>query len=199
MARARFQDYPIFIPANSQIFFSLAGTTVHAYEIDGLLSIEFDSEGQTTAFAKGLQYPEESFNGFSLINKTGADIMGTIIVGTGNLKDGRLSIAGDLTVINSAGDVLEVQEKRADTLNNPVIEPIIDGAAAREILATNADRIHGFVRNLSNVYTVYVGTATAQLIPLAPNEVVDLSGTTYALYAVNNDGVDVDLLVVESE
>lgn len=55
MARARFQDYPILIPANSQIFFSLAETTVHAYEIDGLLSIEFDSEGQTTAFAKGLQ------------------------------------------------------------------------------------------------------------------------------------------------
>ena len=199
MTRARFQDYPIVIPANSQRFFSLAGTTVHAYELDGLLSIEFDSEGQTTAFAKGLQYPEEPFNGFSLINKTGADIMGTIIVGTGNLKDGRLSIAGDLTVINSAGDVLEVQEKRAEILNNPVIEPIIDGAAAREILATNADRIHGFVRNLSNAYTVYLGTATAQLIPLAPNEVIDLSGATYALYAVNNDGVDVDLLVVESE
>ena len=181
------------VPANDVIRLDFSGRFVRCFNTTGQLEISFNN-GAKAFFDAGIgrKVPDDSeeFESFQLYNRSGVDITVVIGWGFGDIEDNRF-------VLSSQS--INTKEVSANNLNDPVIEPIIDGAPAREIIAVNADRIHGFVRNLSNAYTVYVGTATAQLIPLAPNEVIDLKGTTYALYAVNNDGADVDLLVVESE
>ncbi len=181
------------IPANGVIRLDFSGRFVRCLSTTGQLEISFNN-GAKAFFDAGIgrKVPEDSadFESFQIYNRTGVDITAVIAWGFGDIEDNRFVLSSQ---------EINTKEVSANTLNEPRLENIVDGAAAREILAVNADRIGGLVRNLSNAYTVYLGTDTAQLIPLAPNEVIDLSSTTYALHAVNNDGVDVDLLVVETE
>lgn len=181
------------IPANSMKSLDFTGRFVRCFSTTAELEISFN-HGARAFFDAGIgrKIPEynEDFKSFQLYNETALDVTVVVGWGFGDIEDNRLVISSEN---------INTQEKRSETLNDPVIETVVDGAAAREILAVNPDRINCIVRNLSPIYTVYLGTAAVQLIPLAPNEVSDLSGTTYALYAVNNDGVDVDLLIVEDE
>lgn len=199
MSRARFATYTYKVEAIGRLPLDISGDTISCFEADGDLKIEFDNEGSVTDFKKGMTYPNEPFKLIELINESGSEIEVTISIGQGNIIDNRLSVAGSLSVQNEAGGTLQVEEAAATTLNDPVTETVIKAAASRVILAVNTDRKHCFVRNLSSLYTIYCGTAAVQDIPLAPNEVIDLSGTTYALYAVNNSAANIDVLIVEDE
>ncbi|PCI54040.1 MAG: hypothetical protein COB36_11070 [Alphaproteobacteria bacterium] len=193
---------PLAIAAGEEHPISRGGTFLRVRTADQKFRIVFDDRDEVIAEINDVfEFTDASFKKVTVVNDSAYVLNFQLEIGDGSIKTNKISIVDDIKIrnANAPNDVLAAQEKRASTLNDPIIEAIFDGAASREILAENADRINCLVRNLSSIYTAYLGTAAVQLIPLAPNEVLDLSGTTYALHAVNNDGADVDLLIIEDE
>lgn len=206
MSRARFQEYPILVPAGQEKYFAITGTAIHAYELNGILKIAFDSDGQKTVFAQGLQYPEQPFKGFHLINKSAADIEGIVLIGQGTLKDSRLSLAGVLSIQNEAGGVLNTKPIRASALTSKSPVTVVNGAAKAQIIAANAARMSVTIRNLHVAYTVWIGgvgtdAPSAKGFPLAPGEAIRFNvedGAPADFYAHNNSGSDISISILEA-
>lgn len=208
MARARFQKYRVVVPAGESKHYAIAGDAVHALELDGELQIEFDNDAQFTEFAQGIQYPQEPFKTFNLINNTGSEISGSILVGQGVLDDNRLSVAGTVTIQNESGGSIETDGKPATSLSSSAKATVTNAAAAAVILAANASRRCVFLRNISPAYTVYIGDANVSMtngrgLPLAAGEAIKLGSAnepfTGEIYAHADGGADVDVTILEME
>ncbi len=187
------QTITVQVPANGRKNIAGVGRFVRCLETTGDLRVSVNN-GSRGFLDTGISYTIDptspDFQNIQLFNDTVSEITATIAYGYGNVEDDRLAVSNQ---------ALNVIEKRATTLNTPTNATVTDGAAAGEIVAANADRVAGHIRNVSAMGVVHLGNGTDQTIPLAPGEVYSLAGYTGAISAVNNSGIDVVVNISEYE
>ena len=105
------------VPAGTEISLDFQGTFVQNLGGDGELFLALN-RGAKMKFETGLGRITNNgaeFTSFQLENKTASDITVEVAWGYGDIKDQRLSVAGELQVINKAGDILDVHD---DAIND---------------------------------------------------------------------------------
>lgn len=184
------KDYALSVPAGGQQNFLIEGNEAVLVSATGTLYIKFDDRSETL-FVQGFGYRARNgvsnYRKVSIINKGGAAVTGTVMLGYGEVRDQRLNVTAPLQ-IQTLGTI------------SPTADVVIPAGGTAQIIAANAGRKKLVVTNkVSNTQILRIGdatTAAAVGLELPPGGVFS-DAFTGALYAYNPGAAAESVTVAE--
>ena len=178
------------IPANGSVEAARVSSVLTILQADAPFRVSFDN-GPLSDMEQGLTM-REPFSRVELVNETGTDINVKLGFGKGDIRDSRLSFAGQIGTKESMPDVLAtpLPVACADAATTPLAAA---NTKRREIVLTNPSTAGG---------SIYIGGDAAavagQGIPVEPGQTFGLE-TQAAVYVRNDTGASVSVHLAELE
>jgi len=198
------------IAAGATLRITRQGSFFHVIEADEAFSVGFDNNGLSPFFA-GLEYevPDgTAFTSVQIENTSSDDLTISFGIGSGGVRDGRLTVTGRLKVVDTDGNsfaeniaAIEAAATAPDTFTTGATVSAGNGATSL-MAAANASRSEVILVNTDDDKMIYIGGASgasaAQGIPLLAGQSLTLT-TSAAIYARNDSGGAVAVAVAELE
>ena len=196
------------IAAGATLRITRQGSFFHVIEADKAFSVGFNNNGLSPFFA-GLEYevPDgTAFTSVQIENTSSDDLTISFGIGSGGVRDGRLTVTGKLKVEDTDGNsfaqniaAIDAAATAPDTFTTGAAVSAGNGATSL-IAAANASRSEVILVNTDAEKMVYIGGASgataAQGIPLQAGQSITLQ-TSAAIYARNDSGGAVAVAVAE--